>query len=102
VPNLTTELLARSTGATLAEPATTAPAGLPSAPMPFTGIGLTQFDPELGLPAPENRPAPITDAHTVPRTWPGARAQAIHFLQTGEVAHYCGSDPCSASNPGSF
>lgn len=102
VPNLTTELLARSTGATLGEPATTAPAGLPSAPMPFTGIGLTQFDPQLGLPAPENRPAPITDAHTVPRTWPGARAQAIHFLQTGEVAHYCGSAPCSASNPGSF
>lgn len=102
VPNLTTELLARSTGATLGEPAVTSPTGVPTAAMPFSGIAVTQFDPEVGLPEPVNRPAPITDAHTIPRTWEGARAQAIHFLETGEVAHYCGTAPCSASNPGSF
>jgi hypothetical protein len=102
VPNLTTELLARSTGATLGEPNVTSPAGLPSAPMPFTGLGVTQFDPEEPLPEPVNRPGTLTGAHSIPRTWEGSRAQAIHFLRTGEVAHYCGTEPCSASNPGSF
>ncbi len=102
VPNLTTELLARSTGATLGEPAVTTPPGVLSQAMPFSGIGFAQFDPQVAMPAPENRPAPITDAHTIPRTWEGARAQAIHFYATGEVAHFCGTEPCSASNPGSF
>ncbi|GDX82249.1 hypothetical protein LBMAG42_40600 [Deltaproteobacteria bacterium] len=102
VPNLTTELLMRSVGVTLATPAVNAPVGLNSEAMPFTGSAMTQFDPEEALPDPVNRPAVLTGAHSTPRLWPGAQAQTIHFLETGEVAHFCGEAACSASNPGSF
>ena len=102
VPNLTTELLMRSARVPLATPAVNAPTGMLTRAMRYAGSGMTQFDPEKGLPDPVNRPADLTGAHTDPRTWPGAQAQTIHFLEAGVVAHYCGEAPCSAANPGSF
>ncbi len=102
VPNLTTELLLRSAGVSIATPSVNEPVGMAVEAMPYSGSAMTQFDPEETLPDPVNRPAVLTGAHSAPRLWPGAQAQTIHFLETGEVAHYCGDAPCSASNPGSF
>lgn len=102
VPNLTTELLVRSVGVPLGAPGVTAPPEVEGAALPRVGGGLTQFDPEVALPAPTNRPATKTGAHSIPRLWPGTQAQTAHFLLTGEIAHYCGEAACSASNPGSW
>lgn len=103
VPNMTTELLMRSVGVPLATPSATAPYGLDTVALSTTAPALVQFDPELGMPAPENRPSGETGAHTVPRTWEGALKQTVGFFAAGaegQVAHYCGSGPCSASSPG--
>ncbi|MSQ03028.1 MAG: hypothetical protein EXR71_14260 [Myxococcales bacterium] len=102
VPNVTTELLARSVGLPLGTPAVTTPLGLAPSAMPLTGAALTQFDPEVEPPDATNRPASRSGAHAAPRMWEGTQAQAAHFLRTGEVAHFCGEAPCSASNPGSW
>lgn len=102
VPNLTTELLVRSVGVPLGTPAVTTPPELDAAALPLTGAAITQFDPEVGLPDPENRPGAKSGAHSIPRLWEGTQAQTAHFLLTGEVAHYCGEAACSASNPGSW
>ncbi len=102
VPNLTTELLARAVGLPLGTPGHTTPPGLTTVALPIAGKALTQFDPEVGLPDANNRPASRSGAHGAPRLWPGTQAQAAHFLTTGEVAHFCGEAPCSASNPGSW
>ncbi len=102
VPNVTTELLARSVGLPLATPGVTSPLGLVATAMPLNGAALTQFDPEVDPPDPTNRPASRSGAHAAPRMWEGTQAQAAHFLRTGEVAHFCGEAPCSASNPGSW
>ena len=39
--------------------------------------------PQVGLPAPENRPAAVTHAHEIPRTWPGTRLQVEDHLLEG-------------------
>lgn len=103
VPNLTTEIIGRSVGVTLLDPAIRVPYGLSEAnsPIPAPARAMAQFDPEVGEPPDANEPAPVTNAHTIPRVWPGAWEQTAHFLTSrGEVVHYCGADPCSASNPG--
>lgn len=100
VPNLATELLIRSLGVPLAEPSVTVPFGLPTTPFPLEGPALVQFDPEVGLPPEENRPAPDTDAHELPRRWEGTVAQTVEFLATGLANHHCGDQACAASNPG--
>jgi hypothetical protein len=103
VPNLSTELLARAAGATLRGPAVTAPWGIPAGDVPGAGPALTQFDPEVAAPPAANRPAPTTGAHSIPRLWGGAAAQAARFLDPvdpGVVLHFCGDAPCTASNPG--
>jgi hypothetical protein len=103
VPNMTTELLARSVGVPLATPAATAPFGLETVAMPTTAPALTQFDPERGLPADSNRPAEVTYAHGTPRSWEGCRAQTLAFFDVtaeGQVIHFCGDGPCTATQPG--
>jgi len=105
VPNLTTEMLARSVGVPVLEPAVRVPWGFTSAegPFPAGSSAMTQFDPEEGEPADENRPPPWSGAHVEPRQWSGARLQAIDFLTPGAegtVVHHCGATPCSESNPG--
>ncbi len=105
VPNLTTEALARSVGLPLIEPAVTAPAGLDraAAPLPPGSRGLTQYDPEVGVPPEQNRPAEISGAHEAPRLWLGTRRQTIDHLRRGlegQIVHHCGGAACAASNTG--
>jgi len=101
VPNLTTELLARSIGLPLLTPSATQPFAVQAETAPLQGRALAQFDPETALPAMENRPAAVTHAHTEPRLWATTQAQTLHYLDPtdpGEVIHPCGSSPCTASN----
>lgn len=102
VPNMTTEILARSLGLSVLEPTITSPFGLVSVPAVTTAPVMSQFDPETALPPDENRPAVLTGAHSDPRLWPGTQQQIVQFLTTGEVDHFCGTAICSASNPGSW
>ena len=70
---------------------------------PTVGPVLVQFDPEVGLPVPENRPAEVSGAHDLPRHWEGQHAQVLRFLNAedpGVVEHYCGVSVCSSSNTG--
>ena len=102
VPNLTTELVARSAGAEALTPAFREPWGMTATTTP-SFPALAQFDPGVGEPPDENRPPQNTRAHTIPRTWPGARHQVVEFLDPdtlGQVGHYCASAVCSAANPG--
>ena len=101
VPNLTTRLLTDAAGAVLLEPAVDPFTA--SASGPLSGPAVSQFDPEVGLPPEQNRPAPVTGAHGDPRHWPGQMQQTARFLDPddpGVVEHFCGDGPCSASNPG--
>ena len=102
VPNLTSYSLARSAQLPLLEPSVEPVWGLH--PMqPIVSRGLVQLDPELPLPVNENRPAEVTNAHSIPRTWDGPREQVIHYLQVGterEIVHRCGDLPCTQSNQG--
>ena len=102
VPNMTTELLTRSLGLSVMQPSVNTPFGFGTVAAPTTASVLVQFDPETDMPPEENRPAPLTGAHSDPRLWPGTQQQIVQFLTTGEVAHYCGDSACSASNPGSW
>jgi len=104
VPNRTTELLARAAGAVQMTPSVYAVEGLEQSDAP-TAPALVQFDPELPLPPDVNRPAERTGAHGAPRHWPGSNRQTARFNDPedpGVVEHYCGEEPCSASNPGSW
>ncbi|MEZ4236577.1 MAG: hypothetical protein R3F59_10555 [Myxococcota bacterium] len=102
VPNVTTDALVRSLGLPLMQPAVTVPVDVDpvDGPLPAGSRALTQFDPMTARPPPENRPAPVTDAHTIPRTWDGARLQVLDFLADGSIVHHCGASPCTADNPG--
>jgi hypothetical protein len=100
VPNFTSDTLARSVGLDVLAPAVAPPQGLLPAEGPLTRA-YVQFDPQKAAPPDSNRPAPVTDAHTTPRDWPGQRHQVVDFLTTGAVSHFCGDAPCIPSNPGS-
>jgi hypothetical protein len=100
VPNMTTELLARSVGAPVGEPLVDAPWGMSTTALPSDGPILVQFDPELGRPASGNRPADNSGAHNTPRGWDGTIAQTETFLRQGIARHYCGDAACSAQNTG--
>ena len=100
VPNLTTELLARSVGTRLAAPSVTQPWAMETVPLPASGPVLVQFDPQTAVIPPGNRPASNTQAHNLPRTWGGTLDQIEGYLRTGVVEHHCGAGPCTAANPG--
>jgi hypothetical protein len=103
VPNLTTELLARSVGMRLLDPSATTPDSLTASPAPLQGPALSQFDPEKAPQDGTNRPSPKTYAHDEPRHYEGTKAQTLRFLDPadpGVVEHFCGDAACSASNPG--
>lgn len=103
VPNLSTELLMRSIGVPLGAPSVSAPMGVEQIALPTQAPVFTQFDPEVGYPPEENRPATNTDAHGIPRLFPGCIRQTTAFFNPGAlglVQHFCGSAPCSASSPG--
>lgn len=106
VSNITTGLLAEAAGATILAPNTynqVTMAALPVETGPIAGPALVWYDPEVGAPPLNNRPAAVSGAHDIPRRWPGQHAQTLRFLDTqdpGAVEHFCGASPCSASNPG--
>ncbi len=106
VPNMTTEMLARAVGARLLLPSATEVPGLETTTGSTSGGPfLVQFDPELGMPAEENRPGTPTTAHSTPRRWAGTHQQIIRFLDSadpGVVVHYCGAEVCSESNQGAL
>lgn len=105
VPNLTTRAMIRGVGGvTQLEPVVENVYGIDSDAAP-AAPAYVQYDPEVGLPAEENRPAPVSGAHGAPRTWAGTTHQTVRFLDPddpGVVEHYCGDTPCSASNSGSW
>ncbi|MFZ5475523.1 MAG: alpha/beta hydrolase family protein [Myxococcota bacterium] len=103
VPNITTELFARSAGVPLGTPSKTEPLALQTVSLTTSAPALVQYDPELGEPDPVNRPPSDTGAHGQPRLWEGCIAQTAGFFVAGEegtVAHYCGDGVCTASNRG--
>jgi len=106
VPNMTTEMIARAAGAQLLLPAATEVEGLSTTTAPTAGGPvLVQLDPELPMPAEENRPGTPTMAHSIPRRWAGTHQQIIRFLDQddpGVVGHYCGEAVCSESNQGAL
>jgi hypothetical protein len=103
VPNLSTEVVARSVGLPLLQPSVNAPFGVDpvTGPLPPDSRALVQFDPELPIPPDGNRPPEESGAHGAPRLWPGTEHQTLDYLlQDRIVVHHCGDDPCSASNQG--
>lgn len=102
VPNLTTDLVAGAVGATLLAPTPRTPGGQTAATGPLSGPAVSWFDPQVGTPPLENRPAEVTRAHSIPRLWAGQQAQTLRFLDPadpGVVIHPCGDAPCTADNP---
>ena len=102
---MTTRALVRTLGLSALEPIEDLPWGLStvSGQLDAGSMAYVQFDSQRPLPPAINVPAPITDAHTLPRNWPGTHAQTLDFLDPdapGTVVHHCGDAPCSASNPG--
>ncbi|HEX2134189.1 MAG TPA: hypothetical protein VHH15_21815 [Actinophytocola sp.] len=106
VANVATEVEARTLGVRVVRP-TLAPGrdpavepqwGLRAVPrFPFRGSALVVWD--SGTPAPPLDNVPPTagqDPHGDPGNTPAARAQAAHFLATGEVIDTCGRAPCVA------
>ena len=104
VPNLTTEALARSIDLPLLAPEAYVPWGIQTTGALGPGSrALVQFDPEVPLPDPANRPGEESGAHNAPRVWPGTSAQTLDHLrvgQEGQVIHHCGDSVCSESNQG--
>jgi len=105
VPNMTTEAVARSAGAVLLGPAVREPYGMTATtgPLPAGSIAVAQFDPLVGEPDDVNRPGENSGAHSIPRTWVGARLQAVDFLDPaalGTVTHHCGATACTANHTG--
>ncbi|MEO0601910.1 MAG: hypothetical protein AAF211_10775 [Myxococcota bacterium] len=103
VPNVVSVALARALGLPVAEPAPFVAEGLEpvATPAAAPARALVWFDPEEPLPPQANRPAPTTGAHTAPRLWDGARRQVVDYLDPSDperLVHYCGPDPCTASN----
>ncbi len=102
VPNLTTELVARSAGAVLLAPYHRLPVGMETdaAPSEASRV-LAQFDPRVGEPEDVNRPPGNLRAHSIPRRWPGAWRQAAAFLTgSGLAESLCGELACSADHTG--
>ena len=105
VPNMTSEVLARSSGLILLEPSVTVSPGIQTqeGPLPPGSSAMVQFDPQVPLPPQGNRPAPMTGAHEAPRQWEGALQQVLDHFELGfegQVIHHCGAEACSASNQG--
>lgn len=109
VPNMTTDLVTAAADAALLGPSPYNPDALFGTTSfqegggPRSGPVVSWFDPEQPEPPLENRPAPVTGAHSIPRVWPGQNAQTVRFLDAsdpGWADHFCGTAPCTASNPG--
>jgi hypothetical protein len=99
VPNFATEILLRAAQAPLITPAVHPAWNLASAaaPTPPGSAGLFQFDSGIAAPAPGNRPAEVSGAHTAIRTTAEHRAQVRAFFEAGaegRIIAPCGAAPC--------
>jgi hypothetical protein len=99
VPNMTTEAMTRTVGVPALDPIVELPYGMVAqeAPLGPHSSALMQFDPQLGRPPEENRPAPVTNAHYYPRHTDEAHAQIEVFFTEGAegtIMHPCGDVPC--------
>jgi hypothetical protein len=107
VANVTTEIEARTIGASIHQPALAAGRhsdvnpyfGIPAIPSyPFNGSALVVWDSGAATP-PTTNTAPNTgpDPHSDPRSSPVARQQKSDFLQAGgAVTDVCSGTPCTA------
>lgn len=103
VPNLTTRALARAAGLRQQQPSVEDVWGLDlvSTPTRPDNSAYMQYDPERPLPPDTNQPAPVTEAHTIPRVWAEHRETVAAFVALyteGSLISACGEEPCSASN----
>lgn len=106
VANIATEVEARTLGLRVVRPALAPgrdPAreplwNLPAVPRyPYRGSALVMWDSGTPAPPPGNiAPTEGHDPHGDTGNTPAARAQAAHFLATGEVIDTCGGAPCVA------
>jgi hypothetical protein len=104
VANVSTELMARTLGVHVYQPALKRHRsldavpfwGIPAIPrLPFRGSALVMWD-SGSPPAPPANIPPTTghDPHGDPGNTPAAQEQAVLFLLTGEVFDTCGGLPC--------
>lgn len=104
VANVSTELMARTLGVHIYEPALRPHRsldvvpfwGIPAIPrLPFPGSALVMWD-SGSPPAPPGNIPPTKghDPHSDPGNTPAAQEQAMLFLLTGEVFDTCGGLPC--------
>lgn len=107
VPNVSTEVLARTIGAAVRKPALAPGRSLDVEPMwgieelagfPATGSVLSVWDfgtpPPPTVNLPPTPPAHGADPHDAGSSEPGVLLQAITFLHTGEIVDTCGGGPC--------
>lgn len=106
VANIATEVEARTLGIKVIRP-TLAPGRDPAVEpqwnlpavgeFPFAGSALVVWDSGTPTPPPGNvPPTEGHDPHGDTGNTPAARAQAIHFLATGEIIDVCAGAPCTA------
>lgn len=113
VPNVSTEVLARTIGAAVRKPALVPGRSLDVEPMwgideitefPTTAPVLSVWDfgtpPPPTVNLPPTPPAHGTDPHDAGSSEPGVLLQAITFLHTGEIVDTCGGGPCLGAGAG--
>ncbi|MDP8254938.1 MAG: hypothetical protein P9M14_04255 [Candidatus Alcyoniella australis] len=98
VPNIATEMLARSTGAALIQPSIYPVYGLNIIPSPTTAPVMVQYhlvEQAQANPPPESNVPPTVDnnVHSDVVFLPHVMQQVSHLLATGEVVQYC-DGPC--------
>ncbi|HEU4977016.1 MAG TPA: hypothetical protein VFT50_18145 [Baekduia sp.] len=111
VSNWTAEVMARTIGAKVYEPAFDPGRSLAAQPLaelaripsfPYSGSALVYWDSGAG----HNPPEPVleipqregTDPHESPRATPAARVQKARFLLDGQVVDVCDGKPCHSSD----
>jgi len=91
--------MVRTAGAPLLLPGVEPPydVGTAEAPLGPHAMALMQFDPQMGRPSDENRPADTYGAHDFIRHTEEVHAQIEAFFAEGEegtIIHPCGDEPC--------
>lgn len=111
VSNWTADVMARTVGARVYQPAFDPGRNLAAQPLwgiqpipqlPYTGSAMVYWDSGAG----HNPAEPVdeipqrggTDPHESPRATPAARDQKAQFLLTGQVADVCGGKPCHSAD----
>jgi hypothetical protein len=97
VPNISTEYQARTMGIPVLSPAVYKPYGIDEVAGPLPSA-LVIFDGGDGPIPLGNEPPPDNDAHKLTRSSKAGKDQIQHFLETGEIIHFCGEgQPCDCT-----